>query len=334
MTRSSWLAFLILSSTIVPAFPAETHCPGSVAGVSLRHINRYQMLVPVSVNHSGPYDFLLDTGTQVTILDQSLAKSLNLKAQGLATLRGVGFQESASMAHVDDLAAGANAASDLRVLVSNLERMKSSDLRIKGILGEDFLRRFDMLIDNAQGLLCLDGGSLMRTGMTGQRISLLSTPSAADGEASTNSLIMSVRLLNGMRLVRLALDSGSDTPFLYAPSDYLAVGVIEGHPVNGRGANGRQQTFVALPPQEVKISGDNSSEVSFLTIRNGPKGSQSAAYDGILPTGLFRRIFVSQSGEFAVLDPNYPGSSERASRVHRCAIRRALQVAERSILMQ
>src|SRR5258708_7916271 len=92
MPKSSWLAFFILSSTIVPAFPAETHCPGSVAGVPLRHINRYQMLVPVSVNHSGPYDFLLDTGTQVTILDQSLAKSLNLKAEGLATLKGVGFQ--------------------------------------------------------------------------------------------------------------------------------------------------------------------------------------------------------------------------------------------------
>jgi hypothetical protein len=320
MTISSWLAFFILSPAIVPAFPAETHCPGSVAGVSLRHINGYQMLVQVSTNHSDPSDFLLDTGTQVTILDQSLAKNLNLKAQGLATLQGIGFQNFTSIAHVDELAVGANTVSDLRVLVSNLASMKSSGLHIKGILGEDFLRRFDMLIDNTRSLLCLDDAGLMRTGMTGQRISLLPTPNTANGDASANSLIMSVRLLGGTQVVRLALDSGSDAPFLYAPSEVLAAGAIEGHLRVGRGANGEQQWLVTLPPQEIKIGGDNRSEVSFLTMRNEPKGSRVAAYDGLLPTGLFRSIFVSRSGEFAVLDPTYRGSSERESRVHRLRI--------------
>ena len=160
MKISSWLVFFILSSAIVPAFPAETHCPGSVAGVSLRHISGYQMLVQVSVNHSDPSDFLLDTGTQVTILDQSLAKNLNLRAQGLATLQGIGFQNSTSIAHLDELAVGVNTVSDLSVLVSNLASGKSSGLHIKAILGEDFLRRFDMLIDNTQSLLCLDDGVL------------------------------------------------------------------------------------------------------------------------------------------------------------------------------
>jgi len=333
MKISRWLAFLILSSAIAPAFPAGTHCPGNVAGVSLRHSNGYQMLVQVSVNHSAPSDFLLDTGTQVTILDQSLAKNLNLKTQGLATLEGIGFQTSTSMAHVDELAVGGSTVSDLRVLVSYLASMNSSGLHIEGILGEDFLRRFDMLIDNTRSLLCLDDTGLMRSGMRGQRISLLPTPNTANGGASANSLIMSVRLLGGTQVVRLALDSGSDAPFLYAPSEVLAAGAIEGHRRVGRGANGEQQWLATLPPQEIKIGGDNRSEVSFLTLRNGPKDSRVAAYDGLLPTGIFRSIFVSRSGEFVVLDPNYRGSSERHSRVHRCVFRRALHVAERSILM-
>lgn len=107
-----------------------------------------------------------------------------------------------------------------------------------------------------------------------------------------------------------------------------------GHLRLGRGANGELQWLATLPPQEIKIGGDNRSEVSFLTIRNGPKDSRVAAYDGLLPTGLFKSIFVSRSGEFAVLDPNYRGSLERESRVYRCPFRRALHVAERSILMQ
>jgi len=333
MKISRWLAFLILSSAIAPAFPAGIHCPGNVAGVSLRHGNGYQMVVQVSANHSDPSDFLLDTGTQVTILDQSLAKNLNLTTQGLATLQGIGFQNSTPIVHVDELAVGVKTVSDLRVLVSNLASRKSSGLHIEGILGEDFLRRFDMLIDNTQSLLCLDDAGLMRTGMTGQRISLLPTPNIANGDASANSLIMSVRLLGGKQMVRLAFDSGSDAPFLYAPSEDLAAGAVEGHLRVGWAADGEQQSLVTLPPQEIKIGGDNRSDVSFLTMRSGPKGSRVAAYDGLLPTGLFRSIFVSRSGEFAVLDPNYRGSSERKSRVHLCAFRRVLHVAERSILM-
>ena len=332
MKKSRWLAIFILSSAIVPAFPAEIRCPGNVAGVSLQHINGYQMLVQVSANHSDPSDFLLDTGTQITILDQSLAKNLNLTTQGLATLQGIGFQNSTPIVHVDELAVGGSTVSDLRVLVSNLASMNSSGLHIKGILGEDFLRRFDMLIDNTRSLLCLDDTGLMRSGMTGQRISLLPTPNPANGEVSANSLIMSVRLLGGTQVVRLALDSGSDAPFLYAPSKILAGGAIEGHLRIGRGANGELQWLATLPPQEIKIGGNRRSEVSFLTMRNELKDSRVAAYDGLLPTGLFRSIFVSRSGEFAILDPNYRGS-ERESRVHRCVFRRALHLAERSILM-
>ena len=109
-------------------------------------------------------------------------------------------------------------------------------------------------------------------------------------------------------------------------------GAIEGHLRVGWGADGEQQSLVTLPPLKIKISEDKWSEVSFLTMRNAPQGSSVASYDGLLPTGLFRSIFVSRNGEFAVLDPNYRGPSERESRVHRCAFRRALRIAGRSIL--
>jgi len=46
-----------------PSTSAEPHCPGNVASVPLHLTNSHQMIVAVSVNHSGPYNFLLDTGT-------------------------------------------------------------------------------------------------------------------------------------------------------------------------------------------------------------------------------------------------------------------------------
>jgi hypothetical protein len=56
------------------------------------------MIVAVSVNHSGPYNFLLDTGTQVTMVDPSLAAELHLNTQGSAEVAGVGFLASAPSA--------------------------------------------------------------------------------------------------------------------------------------------------------------------------------------------------------------------------------------------
>ena len=61
MTTFRWFASLVLAATIVPAPAAETHCPGNVASLPFRLVNRHQIVVAVSINHTGPYNFLLDT---------------------------------------------------------------------------------------------------------------------------------------------------------------------------------------------------------------------------------------------------------------------------------
>src|SRR6267154_1190910 len=106
MSTFKWFASLVLAATIVPALPAEPHCPGNVASVPLHLTNRHQMIVAVSVNHSGPYNFLLDTGTQITMIDPSLAAKLHLNTQDSGVVAGVGFHAAASFAQVDLLEAG------------------------------------------------------------------------------------------------------------------------------------------------------------------------------------------------------------------------------------
>ena len=41
MTTFQWFASLVLAATIVPALAAETHCPGNVASVPFRFVNRH-----------------------------------------------------------------------------------------------------------------------------------------------------------------------------------------------------------------------------------------------------------------------------------------------------
>ena len=54
-----------------------------------------------------------------------------------------------------------------KVLVYDLKNLQATGLDIQGVLGEDFLEQFDMLIDNAHRLLCLDDAGTMRTEVKG-----------------------------------------------------------------------------------------------------------------------------------------------------------------------
>jgi hypothetical protein len=52
---------------------------------------------------------------------------------------------------------------------------------IRDVLGEDFLERFDMLIDNAHNLLCLDESAAMRAEVKGSHIALVEPAQTQDG---------------------------------------------------------------------------------------------------------------------------------------------------------
>src|SRR4051812_15994452 len=120
MTNFKWLASFVLTATIVPALSAKTHCPGNVASVPLHLLNGYLMIVPVSVNHSRTYQFLLDTGTQTTTIDPSVTVELDLKTRGTESIAGVGFQTSAPSARLDLIEIGPHAVANQKVLVYSL----------------------------------------------------------------------------------------------------------------------------------------------------------------------------------------------------------------------
>jgi hypothetical protein len=302
MATLNWFCFLVLAANMVCPMPAEAHCPGSVASVPLRLVNRYQMIVAVSLNNSGPYNFLLDTGTEITMIDVSLAGELHLENHGTAVVAGVGSQSAGSFSQLDQIAAGSHSVANQTVLMYDLKRLKSADLQIQGILGEDFLAHFDMLIDNGHRFLCLDDSTTMRTAIPGSHIALLARDEAT-GSPLGNSLIVSARLSDGMRPVRLKLDSGSNTPFLYNTSKYMALGLFRGASWHGGGANGKQEAFMALPPQNVKIGSLELSRVLFVTLAGVQKDSRNSEFDGLMSTGNFKRVFISHDGHFAVLDP-------------------------------
>jgi hypothetical protein len=303
MTNFKSFASLVLTATIAPALPAETHCPGNVASLPFRLVNRHLIVLAVSINHTGPYNFQLDTGTQITMIDPSLAAGLHLETQGAAIVAGAGSRQSASIAKLDLLEAGSRSVANQRVLVYDLQNLQSADLHIQGILGEDFLEHFDMLIDNAHSLLCLDDTGAMRAGVKGTHIPLVAPAEQANGAALPGLLIIAAHLTDGTRPVRLMLDSGANAPILYNTSQYMALQLSQTVSLRGTSVDGAQRIFSALPPQNVKIGALELSGVPFFSLAGTQKDSLTKGFDGVLTMGLFRRVFIDHVDHFAVFEP-------------------------------
>ena len=294
-------AWFVLAAAVVSTLDAETRCPGNVASVPLRLVNGYQMIVAVSVNHSVPYDFLLDTGTQFSMIDPTLATELHVKAQRSIPVAGTGFQSSASSAQLDYLAIGSHSVANMEAVVYNLQNLRSHDPEVRGILGEDFLQHFDMLIDNAHWQLCLDDSGAMRANVKGSHIAL--AVSSETDDVPPNSLIVAARLSGARRPVRLKTDSGANAALLYNTAQYMVVGSPRGSSLHGSGTDGKRQSFVTLPSQEVRIGHVQLSNLPFFTLADDQKMASPSDFDGLLNTGLFRRVFICHAEHFAVLEP-------------------------------
>ncbi len=303
MTNFKSFASLVLAATIVPALPAETHCPGNVASLPFRLVNRHLIVLAVSINHTGPYNFQLDTGAQITMIDPSLAKGLHLETQGEAIVAGTGSRQPASIATLDRLEAGSRFVANQRVVVYDPRNLQSAGLRIQGILGEDFLEHFDMLIDNAHSLLCLDDTGAMRAGVQGTHIPLVASAEPANDVVLPHLLIIAAHLTDGTRPVRLMLDSGANAPILYNTSQYMELQLSQTVAVRGNGVDGAQRLFAALPPQDLKIGPLELTGVPFFSLAGSQKDSIAKGFDGVLTIGLFRRVFIDHTGHFAVLEP-------------------------------
>jgi len=305
MSAFKWFASFVLAATIVPALLAEPHCPGNVASVPLRLVNRYQMIVAVSVNHSGPYNFLLDTGAQMTMVDPALAAELHLNTQGSAGVAGVGFLASAPFAQLDLLEVGSHAVANQKVLVFDFQNSHSVDLHLfRGVLGEDFLGEFDMLIDNAHNLLCLDDSPAMAADIKGPHIALMAPARTTNGTPALRSLIIAARLSDGTRLVRLKLDSGTNVSFLFYTARYMPLELLARTSLLGGGLDRAQRPVSTMPLQDLQIGSLEFPKVSFFTYADSSEGlSRTSAYDGLLTLGIFRRVFICHAHHFAVFEP-------------------------------
>lgn len=94
-----------------------------------------RMTVPVMINGQGPFDFVVDTGADRTVISEELAKQLNLPQSGTATLHAMGGSAKVKLVAIKTVQVSTNIAK--RVEAAALPRR---NVGADGLLGIDSLK--------------------------------------------------------------------------------------------------------------------------------------------------------------------------------------------------
>ena len=115
--------------------------------VGFRLVKNSLVVIPVRVNEEGPFDFLLDTGTNVTLVTPALARRLDLGATSQVSLITLAGTELVPRSVLDNVALGTKSIKQLEVLFDDLLGVRSLDAKISGVLGQNFLSQFNYLLN-------------------------------------------------------------------------------------------------------------------------------------------------------------------------------------------
>jgi predicted aspartyl protease len=303
MSIPKLLTFVAVAAFTASALHGERRCPGNVPSVSLRQVQGAVNVVSVTVNGSGPFDFLVDTGAQTTTVDEELASQLRLQGEGKTHVSGAATYATRSYTHLAQVEIGDRQVTDVLALIDSLAELHGADRRIRGIIGENFLTHFDLLIDNEHHALCLDGTGAMAAEIKGNHVPL-AQPYGTDHDLPfTRPLVIETRLDGIREPVLFRLDSGTNVPMIYGWGRQSLQPAQTNVQILKRFVDGEEQDFAVLPPKDVSVGHDTIRHVTFVQPMNSVGAVHQAREDGVLSTQMFRRVFVSYANQFAIVEP-------------------------------
>jgi hypothetical protein len=124
-------------------------------GIPLHIANCYP-LVPVHLDDTGPYLFLLDTGASLCVVSPEVARILELPVGPAGIARGATSDIASRTSRLGRLSVGDTHTEDLKVIVMDCSGVtENAGVQVDGYLGHDWLKRFVVTIDYARSTLIL-----------------------------------------------------------------------------------------------------------------------------------------------------------------------------------
>jgi predicted aspartyl protease len=267
-------------------------------GVQARLRDNYQLVVPVSVNGLEPLGFVLDTGTKTTLIDERLGRKLGLPVIARMPLTTFTGTVTVLIHRLDSISMGVASAKSLEVGCVDLHRVYSLDSTVQGVLGQDFLGRFDYLLDYRGRRVVLDRNGSIASTLEGERVPIERRDFRDHVHHGTE--------LEGPRQVHFMLDSGAQFTVVFEGPAHNSGLRIQKEPGGGSFANALGNRSIEVGRLSELRFGDATMNTVPVRLTRG-RERERRWESGLLPTSLFRSVYISHSENYVVLNGRLGG---------------------------
>jgi len=289
------LLFCCLTESALAASPA----PDSDTNTHLRvrTIAGYLMVVSVSINDHGPFDFLIDTGTNTTLIDPQLPTELGLAPKDRLKLASLASATDVPRYYLQTFRVGPASISHFEALAVPLPQLTAFDHKIRGILGMNFLLQFSFRLDYEHSTLDLYPFPEAAQAPKGLRVPVEINESRllvkVDSDASPSGSW------------KLALDSGISQFLVFQDR------ISRASQHSCRHANCLIQVSTNLAKaaaatvliQDVSIAGARLPDTQLVVLRNDLQ-KKSDPQDGLLPAAPFHSVFFDRTNATIIFSPS------------------------------
>jgi predicted aspartyl protease len=256
-------------------------------------LNEYLVAIPIELNGKGPFRFILDTGTETTIVTPEVANQLGLQIVDRMRLITVDGERVAARAYVEGITFGAKDKHHIEVLCDDLTALRAIDPEIVGILGQNVLSQSNYLIDYDHRQISFPGDGEWKDRWRGTR---LKTESAGEKIILTTEVTAPIKTT-----MRLALDSSAPDLVLFGSKQELLKMITtpaQWQPTRGDGTTALIRTSVP----SLRVGEFYLTNLAALVIPN-PTLLEQRAEDGLLPTRFFHRVLIQNDQHIVMLNP-------------------------------
>ncbi len=267
---------------------------GTLTRVPFRLVSNFAIIVPVYINGAGPYDFLLDTGTTITAIDRSSATKLHLTPVGNGVVASLVQKIPVQIGVAQTIRFGPTEVTNIEVLIRDLNGLRAADSSITGVLGQNALETVDFLIDYQHKYLQVDNDGALARSMGGIKHSIVRIPLPDKSGYSNPALCVDVLDSASCKRV-LLLDSATASLVLFGSNGEFGTPTRRGLVRDAAGVNKPTAVYaVHLCLQEL---------CQTLEAQRADFSDEDSRVQGLLPTNLFTKLYVSNKGGYVILNP-------------------------------
>jgi predicted aspartyl protease len=286
MKKSACQVLFVAINILFLTFNLSAQSPD--APVKFRLVQDYLIIVPVQINDdSETLEFLLDTGTNTSIIIPEVAARLNLRPVDRTEIVTVTGSIIASRSFLPRLTLGGKSSANTEILWSDLPELRRLDNRVSGILGQNFLAQFNFTLDFRE----------RRINFAEMDANQFARAVRVPFEKDEGRILLNLKLKQ--TTLKFVFDSGAADLMLFASGCQKLAGQIERSEQVTQVSTNAGKSLTQTGWLDKLQFGDKVMRRVTVALLNEVERTE----DGLLPMRLFRSVYFNNQAGYLMLNP-------------------------------